>query len=42
MKKIHLLLTLLVLCVLSVGAQGIQVSAPSQVAVGENFRLSYT
>ena len=42
MKKIYLLLALLMLCVLSVGAQGIQVSAPSQVAVGENFRLSYT
>ena len=39
--KILFLFTLL-MCTSIVGAQNITVSAPSQVAVGENFRLAYT
>ena len=42
MKKTYFLQLLLLLCVLVANAQGIQVSAPSHVAVGENFRISYT
>lgn len=42
MKKILLLLAVIICCSSLVNAQGIQVSAPSHVAVGENFRISYT
>lgn len=42
MKKIHFLMLVLMLGVLVANAQGIRVSAPSHVAVGENFRVSYT
>ena len=42
MKKIHFLMLVLMLSALIANAQGIRVSAPSHVAVGENFRLSYT
>lgn len=40
-KSFILLIVLAFICMV-VNAQNIQVSAPSQVAVGENFRLSYT
>ena len=40
-KSFILLVVLAFLCMVA-NAQSIQVSAPSQVAVGENFRLSYT
>lgn len=42
MKKIHFLMLVLMLGALVANAQGIRVSAPSHVAVGENFRVSYT
>lgn len=42
MKRTYFLQVFLLLCALVVNAQGIQVSAPSHVAVGENFRISYT
>lgn len=41
MKKI-LSFTMLLMCVLTLGAQQISVNAPQQVGVGEQFRLSYT
>lgn len=42
MKKTYTLMIVLLLCSLMVGAQGISVSAPSKVATGENFRVSYS
>lgn len=42
MKTLILSILQFVICALSVNAQTIQVSAPSHVAVGENFRISYT
>lgn len=41
-RRFHLLTLMLLLCVTFVHAQGISVSAPSNVATGENFRISYT
>lgn len=40
--KLHLVLCIMLLCVCRSYSQGISVSAPSQVAVGENFRIAYT
>lgn len=42
MKRCFFILQLLILGVLSLNAQSFVVNVPSQVAVGENFRLSYT
>ena len=42
MKKTYLLLVVIMFCALLANAQGIQVAAPSHVAVGENFRVAYT
>lgn len=41
-RRFHLLIVIFVLCATFVHAQGISVSAPSNVATGENFRISYT
>lgn len=42
MKKAYILLLFVMVCVLTVNAQVISVSAPSKVSAGENFRLSFT
>lgn len=42
MKKAYILLLFVMVCVLTVNAQVISVSAPSMVSAGENFRLSFT
>lgn len=42
MKKAYILLHFVMVCVLTVNAQVISVSAPSKVSAGENFRLSFT
>lgn len=42
MKKAYILLLFVMMCVLTVNAQVISVSAPSKVSAGENFRLSFT
>lgn len=42
MKKTYILLLFVMVCVLTVNAQVISVSAPSKVSAGENFRLSFT
>lgn len=42
MKKAYILLLFVMVCVLTVNAQVIFVSAPSKVSAGENFRLSFT
>lgn len=42
MKKTYIVMFVLLVCTLVANAQGISVQAPSQVATGENFRLSYT
>ena len=42
MKRYFFILQLLLLGVLSLNAQDFVVNVPTQVAVGENFRLSYT
>lgn len=41
-SKLHFLLCIMLLCVCRSYSQTISVSAPSQVAVGENFRIAYT
>ena len=42
MKKAYILLLFVMVCVLTVNAQVISVSAPFKVSAGENFRLSFT
>ena len=42
MKKAYILFLFVMVCVLTVNAQVISVSAPSKVSAGENFRLSFT
>ena len=42
MKKTYIVMLMVMFCVFLANAQNISVSAPSHVAVGENFRISYT